>query len=65
MRTTINKYITLYRLDKAKDLLKNPIIKIETIAKKVGYSDGDYFSKVFKKHVLCTPTEYRKKFLIR
>lgn len=61
---TINKYITYYRVEKAKTLLKDYTLRIEDISSKVGYGDSDYFSKVFKKYVLCTPTEYRKKYIV-
>lgn len=60
--TTVNKYITEYRLDKAKDLLKDPSIKMSEIASKVGYRDGNYFAKTFKKEVGYSPSEYRRKF---
>lgn len=61
--TTVNKYITEYRLDKAKELLKNPSIKMNEIASKVGYRDGNYFAKTFKKEVGYSPSEYRRKFI--
>jgi two-component system response regulator YesN len=61
--TTINRYISEYRLEKAKDLLKDQNITINDISAKVGYSDGNYFTKTFKKETGLTPSEYRKKFL--
>jgi len=61
--TTINSYITKYRITKAKDLLKDHNMKIINITLKVGYSDGNYFSKIFKKETGLTPSEYKKKFL--
>ena len=60
---TINTYITEYRISKAKNLLKDPSMKIIDITAKVGYSDGNYFSKIFKKETGLTPSEYKKKFL--
>lgn len=60
--TTVNKYITEYRLKKAKELLKNPSIKMNEIASRVGYRDGNYFAKTFKKEVGCSPSDYRRKF---
>jgi len=60
---TINKYLTKYRMDKAKIKLRDTKYKIEVIAHLSGYEDSDYFSKVFKKYVQCTPREYRQKFL--
>lgn len=61
--TTVNKYITEYRLDKAKQLLKDPSIKMNEIASRVGYRDGNYFAKTFKKEIGYSPSEYRRKFI--
>ena len=60
--TTVNKYITEYRLDKAKKLLQDPSIKMSDIASSVGYRDGNYFAKTFKKEIGYSPSEYRRKF---
>lgn len=56
---TLNQYITKYRIDKAKKLLADPRNKISDISSRVGYSDGNYFGKTFKKIVGLSPTEYR------
>lgn len=61
--TTVNKYITEYRITKAKELLKDSNIKMNDIALKVGYRDGNYFAKIFKKETGYSPSEYRRKFL--
>lgn len=63
MGVTINKYINELRIKKAKDLLKNPEIKMKDIALKTGYSDGNYFSKIFKKETGYNPSDYRRNFL--
>lgn len=60
---TLNQYITEYRMEKAKQLLSDPRYKITDISSKVGYSDGNYFSKSFKKIVGLSPSEYREKVL--
>ena len=60
---TVNKYITEYRIIQAKELLKDSNIKMNDIALKVGYKDGNYFAKIFKKETSYTPSEYRRKFL--
>ena len=60
---TVNKYITEYRIMQAKELLKDSNIKMNDIALKVGYKDGNYFAKIFKKETGYTPSEYRRKFL--
>ena len=60
---TLNQYITKYRIDKAKKLLADPRNKVSDISSKVGYSDGNYFGKTFKKIVGLSPTEYREQEL--
>ncbi len=61
--TTLNQYITEYRMDKAKQLLVDPRNKITEISDKVGYNDGNYFGKSFKKIVGLSPSEYREKVM--
>ena len=60
---TLNQYITEFRIEKAKSMLEDPCSKINDISFKVGYTDGNYFSKSFKKYVGLSPTEYREKML--
>ena len=54
------EYLTEFKMDKAKQLLKDGGDNINEIAAKLGYADARYFSKVFKKEVGIKPTEYRK-----
>ncbi len=56
----LNKYITHVRIEVAKNLLKNTDEKICNIAERVGYSDSDYFIKVFKKSTGLSPNAYKK-----
>lgn len=58
---TLNQYLTEYRMEKAKQLLLDPRYKIADISSRVGYSDGNYFGKSFKKHTGFSPSEYREK----
>lgn len=60
---TLNQYLTEYRIDMSKQLLDDSRYKITDISSKVGYHDGNYFSKTFKKYVGLTPSEYREKTL--
>jgi YesN/AraC family two-component response regulator len=53
-------YLTQVRLEKAKMFLKDSNCSISGIGRKVGYQDPKYFSTLFKKHVGCTPSEYRR-----
>lgn len=58
---TLNQYLTEYRMERAKQLLEDPRYKISDISSKVGYSDGNYFGKSFKKYSGLSPSEYREK----
>lgn len=60
---TLNQYLTEYRMEKAKQLLSDPRYKITDISSQVGYSDGNYFGKSFKKYSGLSPSEYREKTL--
>ena len=52
-------YLTDLRIEKSKELLKDVSLSIKSICYNVGYSDPNYFSKIFKKTTGITPTEYR------
>lgn len=60
---TINNYITDYRMKKAKQLLTDPRNKVNEISAKVGYSDGNYFAKSFRKYTGLSPSEYREQVI--
>ncbi|MDF2539789.1 MAG: response regulator [Herbinix sp.] len=52
-------YINKIRIEKAKQILLEPDIKVKEIFERVGYSDQQYFSKVFKKITGMTVNEYK------
>lgn len=52
-------YLTLYRMKKAEELLKNTDMKICQISKKVGYVNSGYFSKTYKKYRGVSPEDDR------
>lgn len=58
---TFSVYMRNYRMQKAKELLLGTQMKLYEIAEAVGYSDGKYFSKVFRECTGCLPAEYRKR----
>ena len=57
---TINQHITEVRINRAKDYLREPGVRLYDIARRVGYSDGKYFTKVFDRIVGMKPKEYRE-----
>jgi two-component system response regulator YesN len=56
---TLIEYLTRIRIEEARYLLKNSLLKVYEIAEKVGYKSNSYFSTVFKEHCKMTPLEYR------
>lgn len=55
------KYLTNYRLIKAKEILVNkPNLPVSKVASLVGYEDTSHFIHVFKKETNATPLEFRK-----
>lgn len=49
----------MYRIEKSKYLLEEGRHKLAKIAVSVGYSNENYFSKVFKKYQGMSPKEYQ------
>ncbi|MDD3361268.1 MAG: response regulator [Hespellia sp.] len=56
---TFSKYLTDFRMNKAKELLRCTAKRSSEISKEVGYKDSHYFSFLFKKTQDMTPTQYR------
>ena len=52
-------YLNEFRIQKARSLLENPRINVKDIGLSCGYSDPNYFSRVFKRISGKTPSEYR------
>lgn len=55
------EYLTGLRMNRAKEMLKNDSLSMKEICAEIGYSDPNYFSRIFKKNVGLTPTEYRER----
>jgi two-component system response regulator YesN len=56
---TFTEYITEKRIQYVCTLLKHSEQNINEIAEQAGFKDYFYFSRVFRKIMKCTPTEYR------
>lgn len=55
-----SEYLTEWRMEEAKKLLRTTTKNMSEIADAVGYKDAKYFSKLFTKSVGIKPNEYRK-----
>lgn len=65
-KKNFNNFINLYRVDRAKQLIRNPDYihyKILAIGYEAGFPSKTSFNRVFKNFVGLTPTEYQKKVL--
>ncbi|MFM4710588.1 helix-turn-helix transcriptional regulator [Aeromonas veronii] len=52
-------YISWVRLERAKFMLKKYRFRLEEVASRCGYSDVNYFCRVFKQKTGLTPSQYR------
>ena len=55
------EYLSRYRIQQAKTLLRHTHASITTVAQQAGFEDLSYFNRVFRKHVGCSPTAYRER----
>lgn len=57
----IVEYLLSIRVDEAQKLLMDGGLSIAQIAERTGFSDANYFCRVFKKRTSHTPSGYRKR----
>ncbi|WP_404987825.1 helix-turn-helix transcriptional regulator [Clostridium culturomicium] len=57
---SIASFINRRRIEESLKLMKNTSLSITAISEQVGFNDVNYFSKVFKKLLGISPSEYRK-----
>ena len=60
-KVTPMQYIIQLRMTNALNLLEHTNYNIIQVANAVGYDDAYYFSRLFKKNIGVSPTEYRKR----
>lgn len=54
------RYLTKVRLEHAIELLHSTDMNLEEISSSCGFSDGNYFGKVFKRYMKASPGELRR-----
>ena len=57
---TIRDYIAQLRITHAKELLKDPRVRLYDVGNMIGIESSSYFTRLFKKQTGMTPTEYRR-----
>jgi len=60
---SFSAYIQILRIDEAKQLIISTNESMNTIAKKVGYSNGNSMLKLFKRIEGLSPTQYKKNIM--
>lgn len=60
---TVNEYLNIRRIMKAKQLLAEPFHNVTEISELLGYENVSYFERVFGKYVHLTPLKYRRQVL--
>ena len=56
---TVTEYLTRVRIERVKELLLNPNLRISEIAFQTGFQSLTHFNRVFLKLTGQSPTEYR------
>lgn len=52
-------YLTEFRMNEAKKLLKQPNVSVKEVGARVGYPDSSYFARVFRRIIGISPSEYQ------
>lgn len=57
------EYLITVRVEAAKQYLNSPLLTVREVGSMIGYPDPNYFTKVFRRRVGMTPTEYRNQVI--
>lgn len=60
MGESFSDHVIRRRMERAKELMKNPVLRTYEIAAMVGYDNAAYFSAAFKKYAGLNVSQYRK-----
>ena len=58
-KVNFSAYLNEFRVRKAQQLMQDPRLNLKDISTACGYSDSNYFTRVFKRITGKTPSEYR------
>ncbi|WP_319412059.1 AraC family transcriptional regulator [uncultured Cohaesibacter sp.] len=61
-QTSFNEYLNLVRLEQAKHLLRNYGMTIKEVATSCGFTDSNYFCRLFRQKTDRSPSEYRMQY---
>jgi len=59
MKTTVMAYVKQRKIERSKQLMKQADLSLTDISDILGFYDLSHFSRVFKKHIGISPTDYR------
>jgi len=62
LNMTFQDYVALLRFEEARSLVERTEMNMTDISIASGFSDSRYLIKAFRRHLGCTPTEYRSQF---
>ncbi|MEK4948723.1 AraC family transcriptional regulator [Carnobacterium sp. FSL W8-0810] len=57
---TLHEYLIDYRIQKSREYLETTDFNVREVAEKIGYKNSLSFTRVFKRKIGMTPTEYKK-----
>jgi AraC family transcriptional regulator, melibiose operon regulatory protein len=60
---SFREYLTLLRVNKAREMLRDETLNITRISSGSGFSEHKHLDAAFKKYFATTPTQYRKKYM--
>ncbi len=60
---SFREYLTLLRVNRARELLRDDTLNITRISSSSGFSEHKHLDAAFNKYFATTPTQYRKKYM--
>ncbi|MEN0051419.1 MAG: AraC family transcriptional regulator [Bacteroidota bacterium] len=56
-----SQYVRAYKLQRAKELMKDSDLSISEVAYRVGFKSASYFTQMFVKEFGMSPTEFKRR----